>query len=166
MHDHPKIEIPNFLSHLPTYAGYPIPFTTFVHEGRPDFRVTDMQRWEECANMQLCGICGKKLGEFCYFIGGPQTLEYRMFFDPAMHKPCAEFSSKMCPFLNGRKTEYRPLDETKAPEGFTLETVAQVADVRPDTMLIMKARTSTVDLVKYQGKLLIRARSFYSVEQF
>lgn len=166
MHDHPKIEIPDFLSHLPVYAGYPIPFTTFVNEGKPDFRVTDMQRWEECVRDKVCGICGKKLGEFCYFIGGPQTEEYRMFFDPPMHKPCAEFSSKMCPFLNGRKTEYRPLDETKTPEGFTLETVAQVSDVRPGRMLIMKARTKSVELVRYQDKLLIRAAKFYATQEF
>jgi hypothetical protein len=166
MHDHPKIEIPDFLSHLPIYAGFPIPYSTFVHEGKPDFRVTDMLRWDKCAREKLCGVCGKKLGEFCYFVGGGQTLKYRLFFDPAMHKPCAEFSSKICPFLNGRKTEYRPLDVLKAPEGFVLQKVDVVSDIRPDEMYILKARTSKVDLVRYQGKLLIRAEKFYTATKF
>lgn len=164
--DHPKIEIPKFLAHLETYSGYPIPYTTFVHEGRPDFRVTDMGRWDQCVKFKLCAICGFKLGEFCYFVGGPGTLEYRMFFDPAMHKECAEFSSKMCPFLNGRKTEYRPLDASKTPEGYSLEKVDVISDIRPDEMYILKARTRKLDLVRYQGKLLIRAEKFFSVRKF
>src|ERR1700686_4558366 len=119
--EHPTIEIPKFLEHLPTWNSFPIPFTTFVHEGKPDFRVTDTLRWQECAHENLCAICGIVLGEYSYFIGGNRTLRYKMFYDPAMHEPCAEFASKVCPFLNGNRTEYRRF-AGPGPEGVEITT--------------------------------------------
>jgi hypothetical protein len=33
--------IPEFLSHLKTYGGYPVPFTQLWIDGKPDFRAVD-----------------------------------------------------------------------------------------------------------------------------
>ncbi len=163
--EHPHIEIPKFLSHLPVYVGFPIPFTTFVHEGKPDFRVTDMEKWDACVRSQLCGICGRKLGEYSYFIGGPISVENRLFFDPAMHKDCAEYAARICPFLNGRKTEYRPLTN-EPPEGFSVEKREMVSDIRPDKLFILKARTVKVGMTYVQEKLLIKAPPWSGVREF
>lgn len=165
MTQHPTIEIPEFLNHLPVYRGFPIPFGTFVHEGKPDFRVTDMQRWDECVKLKLCGICGLRLGEYSYFIGGPQCKEHRLFFDPPMHEPCAEFSSKMCPYLNGRKTEYRPLSGPP-PAGIKIEIVEVSSDVRPDEMFMFKARTKGITLVRVNGRLCIKSPVFSGIREF
>lgn len=165
--DHPKIEIPKFLAHLPLYGPYPIPFTTFIHEGKPDFRVTDMQNWDRCVAEDLCGVCGIRLGEYSYFIGGPLTLQNRMFFDPGMHELCAKFAAKICPFLSGKRMEYRPMDpNAPEPEGYQINQVDVTSDIRPEKMYILKARTKKVELVRYQGKLLIRAERFLGVRKF
>lgn len=38
-----------------------------------------------------------------YFVGGELAVVNRLFFDPPMHKECAEFSLKVCPFLAFKK---------------------------------------------------------------
>ncbi len=62
------IEVPQFLSHLRTYRGHPVPFTQMWIDGKPDFRVVDPEKSIKCIHEKLCAICGVKLGEFCYFI--------------------------------------------------------------------------------------------------
>jgi len=79
------IEIPKFLSHLKTYGGYPVPFVQMWIDGKPDFRVIDPVKTTRCVNEKLCAICGVKLGEFCYFIGGDLCKQNHLFTDPAMH---------------------------------------------------------------------------------
>src|SRR5260370_7443741 len=99
-------EIPTFLSHLKTYTGYPVPFVQMYIDGKPDFRVIDPERSDECLHDKLCAICGRRLGEFCYFIGGALCRENHLFADAPMHEQCADFASKTCPFVSGKKLEY------------------------------------------------------------
>lgn len=82
------IEVPQFLSHLRTYRGHPVPFTQMWIDGKPDFRVVDPEKSIKCIHEKLCAICGVKLGEFCYFIGGPLSKQNRLFVDPPMHEQC------------------------------------------------------------------------------
>ena len=107
--------IPAFLSHLKTYGDYPVPFVQMYIDGKPDFRVIDPDKVEQCIKEKLCAICGKRLGEFCYFIGGGGCKEGYRFLDAYMHEQCADFASRTCPFLTGQKQEYstRPLDAEK-----------------------------------------------------
>lgn len=56
------LTIPEFLSHLKTWGGYPVPFTTMWMGDKPDFRVTDEARRLECINERLCAICGRPGG--------------------------------------------------------------------------------------------------------
>lgn len=107
--------IPDFLSHLPVFAGMPVPFTVFWHDGKPDFRVTDINKRLECYGDSLCAICGRTmLGAQFWFIGGPASMDSGMFTDGPMHKNCAEYSIKVCPFLAGKRTEaqYSPCQQT------------------------------------------------------
>src|SRR5258708_29133017 len=78
------LKIPKFLAHLKTYGGYPVPFTQLWALGKPDFRAVDMEHCARCLRDKLCAICGRRLGEYCYFIGGPLSKKKPLFLDPAM----------------------------------------------------------------------------------
>src|ERR1700676_4577802 len=97
---------PWFLSHLERYGEYPVPFIVKWVEGKPDFRVVDMDKWDRCVKERLCSICGNRLGEISYIVGGPVTGESYHFFDPPMHQGCAEFSSRVCPYVSGTNRKF------------------------------------------------------------
>src|SRR5260370_2301168 len=100
------IAIPEFLAHLPTHRGLPVPFAQAVLNGVPDFRTVDPQKTLQCIEEKLCAICGCLLGEKSYFIGGPRSKASRLFKDPPMHQKSAEFVSQTLPFFSGPKTHY------------------------------------------------------------
>jgi len=128
-----NIPIPPFLAHLPTHNGMPIPATVFIAEnGVPDFRVTDIAKWERIVCERCCGVCGKPLGETICFIGGEKSMASGFFFDMAMHEECAEFSAKVCPFIAlGRSYSTRslPKDATE---------IVSIPNVNADRMGILK----------------------------
>src|SRR5258706_4067349 len=97
------LKIPEFLAHLKTYGGYPVPFTQLCATGTPDFRAVDLEHCARCLRDKLCAICGRRLGEYCYFIGGALAKKKRLFVEPAVHKPCAEIVSHTCPTVSGLK---------------------------------------------------------------
>jgi hypothetical protein len=100
------MNIPSFLEHLPRHGEYPVPFVVLWIEGKPDFRTIDTEKAVRCYKERLCAICGRRLGEFSYFIGGDGCKRSHAFRDPAMHRECAEFSTLACPFLSGKRTGY------------------------------------------------------------
>lgn len=155
------LEIPKYLSHLKTYAGYPVPSFQMWFDGKPDFRVIDPVKVSECVQETLCAICGVRLGEFCYFIGGDLCKENHLFSDPAMHEQCAEFSTAACAFLSGRKSDYsdRPVDESVV----RIEHMAVA--VRPKNMYIFKTRTKKFRFVKVNDSLFIQAGPWLRVTE-
>src|SRR5258708_16723809 len=103
------LKIPEFLAHLKTHGGYPVPFTQLWAYGKPDFRAVDMEHCARCLRDKLCSICGRRLGEYCYFIGGPTSKKKRPFLDPTVHTQYARVSPPPRPRLNGPKLEqYNP----------------------------------------------------------
>jgi hypothetical protein len=129
--------IPAFLSHLPKWGEYPVPFVQMWLDGKPDFRIVDPNRIERCVKERLCAICGHKLCESVYFIGGPAAKENHLFGDPGMHEKCAAFAARTCPFVSGRQDGYssRPVDESK------VRTQPLMSPVRPPDMFILRTRT-------------------------
>jgi len=153
------IEIPKFLSHLKQYGGYPVPFVQMWIDGKPDFRVIDPEKSTQCVNDKLCAICGIHLGEFCWFIGGSLCKQTHLFADAPMHEHCAEFASRTCPFVSGRKEEYskRPVDES-------VTTIVEMASsVRPEKMFIFKTRTKTIREVSVNDATFIQAGTWQKV---
>ncbi len=148
-----QVDIPTFLSHLKTYGGYPVPFVQMWIDGKPDFRVIDPTKVQQCVNRKLCAICGVKLGEFCFFIGGDLCKQNHLFTDPTMHGPCAEFATRACAFLSGKKAEYsdRPVD------GSVVRVEQMAASVRPTNMYVFTTRTKKCSFVEVQGSLMIQA---------
>jgi hypothetical protein len=95
------LEMPPRIAARPRDArGYPVLFTSHVHpDGTPDFRVSDPRKIARCAARRLCGICGEKLAYWMVFISGPQGCAGRAFPDPPMHRDCAEYATRVCPYL-------------------------------------------------------------------
>ena len=140
----PGLEIPPILAHLPRdRRGLPIPFTALADDGTgtPDFRVLDVERVRQCVENNLCGVCGRQNGHWLAFIGGPACRDNRLFRDPPMHVPCAEFSAKACPFISREGFKYaRKLPN--APEGMamTLDPHMAAHQARPPEMFLFVTR--------------------------
>ena len=91
------------MARLPQWKGIPLPFfITYRTDGTPDFKVVSEAARIRCANERLCWICGEQLGYWIVFIGGPKSVEERLFTDPAVHEECAIDAFELCPFIAGR----------------------------------------------------------------
>lgn len=131
-------EIPKFLDHLPTFSGFPVPFIVFYHEGKPDFRINDQAKQVQCYQGKLCSICGKKLFDF-WWIGGTQSMESGMFTDGPMHKPCAEFSTKACPYLAGIRRGHSDRALPNLADGTKIAIITEIPMNRPDKMAMRRS---------------------------
>lgn len=160
--NHTDIEIPRRLRARPKWRGFPVPYLVLFIDGTPDFRITDDKKWDNVVNFRLCQLCGEKLGVHIFFIGGPKTHESRLFYDPPMHKDCAEYAVKVCPFLARTEWEYstRPLPEG----GYRVETVNECDRVRPEKMGLFRTDGYKVVQVQAGGKtsrqLFLKANPF------
>jgi hypothetical protein len=96
-----SIPIPDTAKDRPLYQDLLVPYTVRWFDGIPDFKVSDEKAIFRCVRNRLCGLCGKKLGRYMTFIGGPLSMHNKLFTDPAMHRLCAEYALQVCPFLSG-----------------------------------------------------------------
>ncbi len=97
------VAIPRWCIGRPTYKEFVIPFTTFIKsDGVPDFKITDLQHWFECAMGDLCAICGKYLTWDVWYCGSAAQCDAGQFVDLAMHRECMEYAVSVCPFFLGR----------------------------------------------------------------
>ena len=80
--------------------GYPVPFFVATIDGKPDFRVIDPEKWVACHKKKLCWVCGQGLGSKLAFVVGPMCTINRTTAEPPMHRSCAEYSTRACPFLS------------------------------------------------------------------
>lgn len=103
----------------PRYKGLVVPYSIQWFDATiygvptkiPDFKVTSFEAVVECVLEGLCGLCGhKNLGRLA-FIGGEASMQSHLFTDPPMHRDCALYAYKACPFLNGTIT--RMAEETR-----------------------------------------------------
>jgi len=145
------IVIPEFLSHLRVYFGYPVPYIQKWFDDKPDFRIINPERVIECVVEKLCGVCGRPLGEYCCFIGGPTSEQNHLFSDPPLHEECAEFASSVCPFVSGRDDGY-------------FERAAESNAVRPELIYILKTTTKSVTPITRSGNMLIQAGEWSGVK--
>jgi hypothetical protein len=145
--------IPTHLAHLAISSGFPVPYFVKWIDGKPDFRVMDHAKVVECVDKRLCGICGKRLGEFGFFIGGPVSKETMLFADPAMHESCAKFGILICPFLNKTK----PLHSDR-PVNCPHHKSASMIPNRPEIMYMIKAKTRTIRRRQVQNEVFITAK--------
>jgi hypothetical protein len=152
--------------------GFVIPYTTFVDNcGRPDFRIIDHTRVSVCLTQRRCGACGEPMGKHLHFIGGPPCVENGIFYDPPIHKECAEFAIQMCPHLARSKGRYAPTPT--APEGATLAVPPTVVEEKAewfalmhttdytfgmsrDNMVVIRAKMPWLDVTRWRDGALLR----------
>lgn len=150
----------NELRHLQTYGGLPVPFTVKWIDGKPDFRQSDEEKVARCLAHKLCAICGRKLGYMAYYLGGDLCATNHLFNDPAMHELCARMSMRLCPFVNGKKTEYRGNLPTSPLQDITAG--------RPARMYLMRGYTSAQCIAKINGHhfAIYAGKTLNIVEEF
>ena len=142
-------KIPKLLRDLPLHGDLPVPHTVKWIDGKPDFRQLDQAKWEQCVAYKLCGICGKALGEWVFYIGGENSAENGLFIDSGMHRNCVVESIRLCPYLLGQR-EYRgdlPAHPNQLATGG-----------RPKVMYMLRGKTKDMRLVRMSGALAIDAR--------
>lgn len=79
--------------------GYPIPWFVAYVDGVPDFRVADGEKRHAALQHKLCWVCGGQLGRWLAFVLGPMCTITRTTTEPPVHRECAEWSARNCPFL-------------------------------------------------------------------
>lgn len=93
--------MPERIKNLPRdpERGYPVPFFVAWIDGKADFRIADDEKRRRCIKERLCWICGERLGRYLGFVVGPMCSVNRISAEPPMHRDCAEYSARVCPFL-------------------------------------------------------------------
>ncbi len=136
------------IASLPRYGPYPVPYMFYWRDGVPDFKVLDYEKIMRCAKLRLCGICAEKMGRQICFVGGPGSIQHRIFHDPPYHRSCAEYAFCVCPYLLGR-VDHRPQDEEKLAE----ESIV-VSPVITDVNEVGILTTETYSLQAFENRML------------
>jgi hypothetical protein len=104
-------DIPPRMRSLPLdRRGFPIPwFVQWFKDGiacrpgldgaEPNFTIMDAAKRVRAVRNRLCWVCGQQLGKNLCFVIGPMCGISRVSAEPPVHRDCALFSIKACPFL-------------------------------------------------------------------
>jgi hypothetical protein len=98
----PELEtLPERLRNLPVdERGYPVPWFVAWHDGKPEFRAMDAQKFRDAVKQRRCWVCGQPLGRWLAFPIGAMCVITRTIAEPPSHRECAEWSIRNCPFLS------------------------------------------------------------------
>lgn len=156
------IPMPERVARLPRdKRGFPIPAGNIIlRNGTPDFATLDQTKWMQLLVLRGCGICGEKMEEAVWFVGGPLCETNRLFFDHPMHEECATYALQICPYLAIPNFQHRKklLDESS---GFKSQAVAAASVGKPGRFMLGK--TSWYGAVRYQGETLLHAGPWESI---
>lgn len=154
-----QIETPDRIAAMKKdVRGYPIPFSVkYGADGAPDFRVIDPEKWEDAVIAKRCGISGGFLGSHLAFVGGPRSIENRYFTDLPMHRDCAIYALRVCPFIAAPKFSYS--------RDFTEEIAVNehVSTTRPSRFGLGISKGFEVVRLP-QGDIALRSQPFKSIE--
>lgn len=147
-----SIQIPPRLNMRPKdRRGYPIPYIVFTDaDGRPHFTINDATAVNKAIMQKRCGLCGTKLERDAWLVGGFGAAFHRngAFLDPPMHRACAEYALRVCPFLAvsySKRIDAKTLDLDKA-EGRVIVKEDVVAHDQPEVFVLAHtASYSTFD---------------------
>lgn len=94
-------KLPSRMKTLPIDdRGYVVPWFVAWHDGKPEFRAMDGEKWVRAVRGKLCWVCGERLGRWMTFVAGPMCGINRTSSEPPSHLECAQWSARNCPFLN------------------------------------------------------------------
>lgn len=135
------------------HRGYPVPYV--VMQDPPKLAVIDPRRFHECAQLKLCGVCGRRLGNKKWFLGGESSSTCRLFTFPAQHEECARYALRACPFITNPKMKYGKVgSQERANPNVDLN--------RPDHWFLL--RTSGYKVVVDSGWQLVKANDWDYLE--
>lgn len=155
-----NIQLPIRLAAAPKdERGYPIPHTVHWIDGKPDFRVIDPEKWITAVKECRCGICGDVINGKMAFVGGPMSIENRLFTDLPMHQECAEYALQVCPFLAMPKFGY--LERTDDGHVQVLESASSK---RPDMFGLALTNSYQLAEIQHTGDIVLWAGPFSSID--
>jgi hypothetical protein len=151
-----QMKIPKRMKQRPKFKGLPIPYIALIDgSGKPDFRVVDKEKWASVVRYGLCQLCGQGLGEFMFFVGGPEAAKGNQYFEPAAHLDCLIYAMQMCPFIIG-KIEHADVDKIAAKHAdANIQVVKEVLPARCPLWVIVKAGGYRVGRVEDSGTYFI-----------
>ena len=81
--------------------GLPVPYVVYEENGIHHFKINDHTKTLNCIKNNLCAICGTHLADDKWLISGPASAFHKhgSFNDLPMHKNCAVYALKVCPYL-------------------------------------------------------------------
>lgn len=117
--------LPSRMRKLPIdERGYPVPWFVAWVDGKPEFRISDNQKWLKCVKYAACWVCGERVGKFKTFVIGPMCAVNRTTCEPGCHLDCAIFSATACPFLTlpkAKRNERNLPSEVSDPAGIAIK---------------------------------------------
>jgi hypothetical protein len=152
-------KIPDRIAALPKDSrGYPIPWNVLTgNDGKPIFTVNDSERHLMALRLQLCPICGGRLGKWRWFVGGILSAFALNggYYDLPGHHECESFALSVCPYLSAPKYLGRidVPDVNKVPEDVMLANITMMPErpdvfcaVASDSMEILQADLATITI--------------------
>lgn len=95
------IPMPERIARLPvSERGFPVPWFVSMINGKWDFVNIDPRKPMYAFRRNICYVCGDQLGRYKAFVIGPMCSINRVSAEPPVHKECAEYTVRACPFLS------------------------------------------------------------------
>lgn len=106
------LPMPDRVRSLPVSPeGYPVPWFVPKIAGQYDLRYASPEKLVAAVQKSLCWVCGQTMGVRRAMAVGPMCLVNRVSSEPPMHRECAEYSAKVCPFLTRPRMRRNEADE-------------------------------------------------------
>lgn len=112
--------MPVELKFRPTFKGFIVPYIVVTKDGTPYFKINDTNKVNHCINNDLCSICGGKMDEDKWMVGGPASsfAQGGYFVDIPVHKECGEYALKTCPYMAYTQYTAKGVDQEKIEKLF------------------------------------------------
>jgi len=151
-----EIPVPLRIRRLPWSEQWQLHVPWFVAKvnGEYDFRIAEGDAWAKAITQKRCWICGDKLGVYQAFIIGPMCCINRVSADPPMHRDCALYSVRVCPFLTQPK--YVRRQKNRPPEELMKEIAGLYISRNPGVSLMWVARADGYKLIDAHPGYLFR----------
>jgi hypothetical protein len=169
--DKNKVKIPRLMRNLPKDSrGYPVPVTAFRDKnGKPHFAVNDSAVRTDIIIHDRCPICGNKLSERLWFVGGPLSAfnPDGAYIDPAMHYECMKYALQVCPYLAAPSYTRRIDDKTIKPDTIPDAVVfvdSTMIPERPDVFVAVETNSYSMSLHTPPMIYLKPRRPYSSIE--
>lgn len=96
------VPLPANLVGRPMQGTIPIPYTTLIVGGVPDFRSENPTQILKALVENRCGLCGRVHGYWKVFLTTPRNAgDTRLYNQPPYHPDCLDYALQVCPWLRG-----------------------------------------------------------------